>query len=88
MEVPTAEQALDDCVAVVPAFRGYWRENGWYFQDEAGSLAITKVTLRPVVRYSGEKLPTGEDLARLHDQAHHDCFIANSVKTEVVVEPH
>ena len=56
-------------------------------KDEAGRLAITKVTLRPVVRFGGEKQPTLEELNRLHDQAHHACFIANSVKTEVVVEP-
>lgn len=57
-------------------------------KNEAGNLAITKVTLRPVVRFGGEKRPNAEDLARLHDQAHHACFIANSVKTGVVVEPH
>jgi organic hydroperoxide reductase OsmC/OhrA len=55
-------------------------------KDSAGNLAITKVTLRPEVRFSGEKQPTPEELMRLHDQAHHACFIANSVKTEVVVE--
>jgi organic hydroperoxide reductase OsmC/OhrA len=59
---------------------------GTLARNEAGALAVTKVTLRPVVRFSGEKQPTAEDLARLHDQAHHACFIANSVKTEVVVE--
>ena len=56
-------------------------------KDTAGNLAITKVTLRPEVRFSGEKRPTGEELRQLHDRAHHACFIANSVKTEVVVEP-
>jgi organic hydroperoxide reductase OsmC/OhrA len=56
-------------------------------KDSAGNLAITKVALRPEVRFSGEKQPTTEELRQLHDQAHHACFIANSVKTEVVVEP-
>jgi organic hydroperoxide reductase OsmC/OhrA len=56
-------------------------------KDTAGNLAITKVTLRPEVRFSGEKQPTTEELRQLHDRAHHACFIANSVKTEVVVEP-
>jgi organic hydroperoxide reductase OsmC/OhrA len=55
-------------------------------KDSAGNLAITKVTLRPEVRFSGKTLPTTEELRQLHDQAHHACFIANSVKTEVVVE--
>ncbi len=56
-------------------------------KDKQGNLAITKVTLRPEVRFSGEKQPTTEELRQLHDQAHHACFIANSVKTDVVVEP-
>jgi organic hydroperoxide reductase OsmC/OhrA len=56
-------------------------------KDAAGSLALTRVTLRPQVRFGGEKVPGPEDLRQLHDQAHHACFIANSVKTEVVVEP-
>ncbi len=47
---------------------------------------MTKVTLRPQVRFGGEKTPTTEELAKMHEQAHHACFIANSVKTEVVVE--
>lgn len=56
-------------------------------RNDAGSLAVTRVTLRPAVRFSGDRQPNADDLARLHDQAHHACFIANSVKTEVVVEP-
>ena len=56
-------------------------------KDTEGNLAVTKVTLRPEVRFSGEKQPTTEELRQLHDRAHHACFIANSVKTEVVVEP-
>jgi organic hydroperoxide reductase OsmC/OhrA len=55
-------------------------------KDQAGSLAMTRVTLRPQVRFGGERTPTQEELAQLHHQAHHACFIANSVKTEVVVE--
>jgi len=56
-------------------------------KDAAGRLAITKVTLRPQIRYGGDRAPSAEELAQLHDQAHHACFIANSVKTEVRVEP-
>src|SRR5581483_4297887 len=51
-----------------------------------GKLAITRVTLRPKIAFSGEKRPTPEELKVLHDQAHRGCFIANSVKTEVKVE--
>ena len=56
-------------------------------KNAAGNLAITKVTLRPEIRFSGEKQPNTEELMRLHEQAHHACFIASSVKTEIVVEP-
>ncbi len=56
-------------------------------KDPAGHLAMTRVTLRPEVAFSGEKIPSTEELRQLHERAHHACFIANSVKTEVVVEP-
>jgi organic hydroperoxide reductase OsmC/OhrA len=56
-------------------------------KDAAGRLAMTKVTLRPQVRFGGDRVPGAEEFRQLHDQAHHACFIANSVKTEVVVEP-
>ena len=56
-------------------------------KDAAGRLAITKVSLRPKVQFSGGNAPTPEEITRMHEQAHHACFIANSVKTDVVVEP-
>jgi organic hydroperoxide reductase OsmC/OhrA len=56
-------------------------------RDPCGSWAMTKVTLHPEVRFGGERTPGAEELRGLHDRAHHSCFIANSVKTEVVVEP-
>jgi organic hydroperoxide reductase OsmC/OhrA len=55
-------------------------------KDAAGRLAITKATLQPQVTFGGEKAPSREELAQMHDQAHHACFIANSVKTEVTVK--
>jgi organic hydroperoxide reductase OsmC/OhrA len=50
-----------------------------------GRMAVTKVWLRPQVRYEG-RAPTAEEAEHLHHAAHEMCFIANSVKTEVVVE--
>jgi organic hydroperoxide reductase OsmC/OhrA len=50
-------------------------------------FAMTRVTLRPKVAFSGAKQPTREELDALHHKAHEECYIANSVKTEVVVEP-
>jgi organic hydroperoxide reductase OsmC/OhrA len=43
--------------------------------------------LRPAVDFSGEKRPSIEELEALHHAAHDACFIANSLTSEVVVEP-
>jgi organic hydroperoxide reductase OsmC/OhrA len=50
-------------------------------------MAVTVVTLRPAVRYGGERRPDAAEQARLHHEAHASCFIANSVKSEVRCEP-
>ncbi|MFL7034568.1 OsmC family protein [Vibrio lentus] len=55
-------------------------------EDESGRSSVTKVTLRPDIVFSGNKIPTGKQLEKLHHLAHKNCFIANSVKTEIVVE--
>jgi Predicted redox protein, regulator of disulfide bond formation len=55
-------------------------------KNEEGKLAITVVTLRPKVIFAGTA-PTDAELARLHERAHEECFIARSVKTELRVEP-
>jgi len=51
-----------------------------------GKMAMTRVVLRPAIEFAGDKRPSAEELERLHHAAHTDCFIANSVTTEVVVE--
>ena len=55
-------------------------------EDESGRSSVTKVTLRPDIVFSGIKIPTAKQLDKLHHLAHKNCFIANSVKTEIVVE--
>ncbi|WP_135381909.1 OsmC family protein [Vibrio tasmaniensis] len=55
-------------------------------EDESGRSSVTKVTLRPDIVFSGNKIPTAKQLEKLHHLAHKNCFIANSVKTEIVVE--
>ena len=54
-------------------------------KNAEGRLAITRAILRPQIAYTGTA-PTPEERARLHHEAHETCFIANSVKTEIVVE--
>ena len=56
-------------------------------RNAAGKLAMTTVTLRPQAIFSGEKRPTREQLDELHHRAHEECFIANSVTTDVRCEP-
>jgi len=50
-----------------------------------GRLAVTKVRLRPKIEWASAA-PSKEELDRLHHEAHEICFIANSVKTQVIVE--
>ncbi len=52
----------------------------------SGRYAITRVTLRPRITFTGDRTPTAEELADLHHKAHEACFISNSVTTDVVVE--
>lgn len=56
-------------------------------KNAEGKMAMTVVTLRPEVHFSGERMPTREQISQLHHEAHEQCFIANSVKTEVRCEP-
>lgn len=51
-----------------------------------GRMSMVKVVLRPRVVF-GERQPGAEELAGLHERAHMNCFIANSVSTEVTIEP-
>ena len=56
-------------------------------KDGGGKLAVTRVTLRPDVRFGGDRRPTRGELLALHDAAHEECFLARSVRTDVRCEP-
>jgi organic hydroperoxide reductase OsmC/OhrA len=56
-------------------------------KNAEGKLAITRVTLRPKIVWSGGVTVSAEDLEQMHHDAHVGCFVANSVKTQVSVEP-
>ena len=56
-------------------------------KNERGAPWVSKVTLHPRIAWSGERIPTAAELDQLHHAAHEQCFIANSIKTEVVVQP-
>ena len=53
-------------------------------ENAAGELWVSRIDLHPRVVWRGDA-PSPDDLAALHDAAHHKCFIANSIRTEVVV---
>src|SRR5690606_963639 len=55
-------------------------------RDERGRMAITAVTLRPKIDFSGDP-PAPDALGDLHHRAHEACYIANSIRAEVTVEP-
>ena len=56
-------------------------------KNAAGKFAVTRVTLRPRAVFVGNVLPTTRDIDSMHHEAHAECFIANSVTTEVHCEP-
>ena len=67
-----------------------------HYRDEAtgvlgknaeGKLAMTRVTLHPEAQFAGADQPSAGQCAAMHHEAHDQCFIANSVKTEVRCEP-
>jgi len=60
---------------------------GLMARNTLGKFAMTRVTLRPRVAFQGEPMPTRSDIESMHHKAHAECFIANSVKTEVRCEP-
>jgi len=59
---------------------------GTVSKSPEGFQWVSTIRLRPRVTFSGEKQLNRETLVRLHDKAHKGCFIANSIKSEFVLE--
>jgi organic hydroperoxide reductase OsmC/OhrA len=70
---------------VVDAYRD--EAVGVMAKNSEGKLAMTEVTLRPAVEFSGQPRPSADEIKKLHHEAHERCFIANSVKSEVRCQP-
>ncbi len=51
-----------------------------------GKMAMTLFTLRPAIVFGGERQPSVQQLAALHHEAHEHCYIANSIKADVVIQ--
>ena len=60
---------------------------GTMARNAEGWLAMTRVTLYPAVQFASERAPTRDALQDLHHRAHASCFIASSVRTEVLCAP-
>jgi organic hydroperoxide reductase OsmC/OhrA len=56
-------------------------------KNAAGKTAVASVTLHPDVTFSGEPVPSRAQIAEMHHKAHEECFIANSVTTDIRCEP-
>lgn len=89
--------ALSSChmltFLAVAANRGYVVDE---YRDDAecelgknaeGAMAVVSATLRPAVRFGGEKQPDADEYAKLHERAHKACFIGQSLRTQVHVDP-
>ena len=63
-----------------------------YEDDAIGEMTegdkpwVARITLNPKIEWAGEKLPTDAEIAEMHHAAHEGCYIANSIKSEVVVK--
>ncbi len=75
----------------IAAKRGYLIDSytdaalGYTGKNDEGKVAVTKVVLEPKVSFTGEKIPTAEQVRQMHERSHDLCFIANSVKTEIII---
>lgn len=56
-------------------------------KDAAERMVVATVTPRPRCQFPGERLPSDEEFAGLHEQAHRECFWANSVRSDMRIEP-
>lgn len=59
---------------------------GYLERNDRGRRAITRVVLRPEIEFAGSPAPSPSVVKAIHDRAHHECFIANSVHTVVAIE--
>lgn len=63
------------------------RAIGYLGEDGDGRMAMTRIELRPAIAFAGERRPSRAELDALHHAAHARCYIANSLKTAIVLIP-
>jgi organic hydroperoxide reductase OsmC/OhrA len=62
------------------------RAIGFMEKNAEGRIAITRIVLRPQIAFSGERMPSAEEIGRIHHESHERCYIANSIRADVTVE--
>ena len=63
-----------------------YEDNAIGEMDEGGGKPwVSKITLDPKIEWAGDPRPTDDEIAEMHHSAHEGCYIANSIKSEVVV---
>ena len=67
---------VDSYICTAEAFMG---------KNAEGRISVTEITLSPNVVFKGDKIPSVEQLTSLHEKAHKNCFIAQSLQTKVNV---
>lgn len=60
---------------------------GTMAKNAQGRIAFDRIVLRPRISFSGDKQPTAADLDALHHRAHEECYIANTLRCEIAIEP-
>ncbi len=56
-------------------------------KNEKLKMVVTTVYLRPNIIFKGDNIPDRTTIDEMHRRAHQECFISNSVLTEIIVEP-
>ena len=70
---------------VVESYRD--EAEGVMTRNRDGKLFVSAVTLTPLIVFAGERRPSSAEEAALHHRAHEECYLANSVLTEVTIRP-
>ena len=55
-------------------------------KEEDGKQWVSKITLDPNIDWASDQIPSREEIAELHHEAHEGCYIANSIKSSIVVK--
>lgn len=56
-------------------------------RNDHGKLYVSKIVLSPEITFTGSRQPGDDELDALHHRAHEECYIANSLKAEIIVRP-